>query len=219
MPAPAQRFFDQMRNYIKLINIFFLVVVILFSCSINRNIAKNRDNKESYTQYLSSIINDTTFFQFPELTIVDNGIYPVLDSLIARTEKCNYFDARVKNLYSFRFAALPENDKLLYFTEAHLSPASAIGLSLVEAGIKKQIDNIGIFYYKHYLFVVPMGNYRGQKELEYFPFVKLSGNTLKIKAPKFFDEKNYESYISFSKQNSGYNIRENKICGLQILIQ
>lgn len=181
-------------------------------------LSKNGVNNEPYFQYLSSIINDTTFFQFPELTIVDINIFPVLDSLIVLSEKCSYFDARVKNLYSFRFAALPENNKLLYIADAHLSPASAIGLSLVESGIKKKIENIGIFYYKYYLFVVPMGNYRGQKELEYFPFVKLSGNALKIRAPKFYNEKSYESYIRFRELNGGYDLIENKICGLQILI-
>ena len=197
----------------------FVVVVLMFSCTTERNVAKNRDYNESYIQYLSSVINDTPFFEIPKLKIVDSSIYPVLDSVILWSGNCGYFDSRIKNLYSFIFQARPENDKLLHFINAHLSPAYAIGLNLVKAGILKQIENIGIFYYRHFLFLVPLGNYRGQKELEYFPFVIQSGNKLKIRAPKFVNEKVYDSYITFSKLNAGYNIIKNKICGNQILIK
>ncbi|HCF63587.1 MAG TPA: hypothetical protein DEU93_05005 [Chitinophagaceae bacterium] len=83
-----------------------------------------------------------------------------------------------------------------------------------------EIDkHVAIFYYKHYLFVIPTSGHRGQKELEYFPFLKLSGKSLKIRAPEFLDEKNYASYITFGKQNGKFKIIENKLCGFQILIQ
>lgn len=205
-------------KYSKLAILLFVVVVLMPSCDTEKRFAKSRVYNESYIKYLSSVINDTTFFELPELKIVDSSIYPVLDSVIFWSENCRYFDARVKSLYSFRFTEKPENDRHSYFINAHYSPAGALGLSLIEAGIIKQI-NVGIFYYRHFLFVVPMANYRDQKELEIFPFVKQAGNKLKIRAPKFFDEKVYASYVTFDKQNDKYKIKENKICGLEILIQ
>lgn len=206
-------------KHIIILILLFVVVELMSSCNTQRIIANKRINNESYFKYLSSLVNDTNFFEIPELTIVDSSIYPIIDSLILWSEKCKYFDTRVMNLYSFRFEVKPEKDKFLYFANAHLSPAHAIGLILVEAEIIKQIENIGIFYYKHHLFVIPMTNYRDQKELEYFPFVKQLGKKLKIRAPKFFDEKVYSSYINFIKINGGYKIIKNEICGYQILIQ
>jgi hypothetical protein len=205
-------------KYTKLVILLFVIAMSTPSCNTERNLTKNKINNESYIKYLSSVINDTIFFELPELKIVDSSIYPILDSVILWSEKCIYFDARIKNLYSFRFAARSENGKFLYFTDAHLSPAGALGITLIEAGIIKQL-NIGIFYYKHYSFIVPMANYREQKELEYFTFVKKSGNKLNIRAPKFIDEKVYASYITFDKQDDSYKIKENEICGGQILIQ
>ena len=197
----------------------FVGVELMFSCGTQRNIANKRIYNESYIKYLSSVVNDTNFFEISELKIVDSSICPILDSLMLWSEKCKYFDTHVKNLYSFRFEVKPEKDKFLYIANAHLSPAQAIGLILVEAEIVKKIENIGIFYYRHHLFVVPMANYRDQKELEYFPFVKQLDKKLRIRAPKFLEERVYDSYINFIKLNDGYKIVNNEICGYQILIQ
>lgn len=207
-----------MKNIILFI-LLFAGVELMFSCSTQSNIANKRISNESYIKYLSSVVNDTNFFEIPELKIVDSSIYPILDSLLLWSEKCKYFDNLVKDLYSFRFEVKPEKDKFLYSANAHLSPAQAIGLILVEAGIINKIENIGIFYYKHHLFVIPMANYRDQKELEYFPFVKQLDKKLKIRAPKFLEERVYDSYIDFIKLNDGYKIINKEICGYQILIR
>ncbi len=201
-------------KYIKLNTLFFVVIVLMYSCTSQRRIAKSRVNNESYIKYLSSVINDTTFFEFPELKIVDSSIYPLLDSVIFWSEKCKYFDARIKSLYSFKLGIMTNTDNRLYSIFAHKSPAQAIGLGLLEAGVVKQLD-AGIFYYKHYLFVAPMGKNDkndNEKELEHFPFLKQSGNKLKIRAPYFINGDRYFSYINFSKLNGSYKVNENEIC-------
>ena len=119
----------------------------------------------------------------------------------------------------FRSGIISKNDKPLYSIDANLSPAQAIGLILVETGAIKQIKNIGIFYYKNYLFVIPSSNIGEQTELKYFPFVKKTDNILKIRAPKFFNEKVYSSYVTFTKQDGSYKIIDNEICGDEVLIR
>ena len=161
-------------KYIKLNTLVFAIVVLMASCSTQSKVVKNIVYKESYNKYLSSVINDTTFFGFTQFSIVDKSIYPILDSVIFLSEKCQYFDTQVKYLNSFRFGIMSRNDKPLYSIDAHLSPAQAIGLILVETGAIKQIKNLGIFYYKNYLFVIPSSNIGEQTELKYFPFVNVS---------------------------------------------
>jgi|GEM_PF-6828058 len=206
-------------KYIKLITLLFVVVVLISACNTQRQLAKNRVNQESYSKYLSSVINDTSFFEFPQFNIVDKRIYPVLDSVILHTENCRYFDASVKYLNTFRFGIVYKNGKPLYSIDAHISPAQAIGLILVETKTIKQVRNVGIFYYKNYLFVIPSSEFTKQNELTYFPFVKKTDNVLKIRAPKFFEEKVYSSYVGFTKLEDSYKIIENKICGDQVVIR
>ena len=196
---------------------FVLFQIVFFSCSTSKKSEEKRIDS-SYVTYLSSVVNDTVFFELPELVVNDSTIFPILDSAILLSKQCRYFDPNTSYLYSFRFSIVP-NDKSSFLLDAHLSPSSAIGLPLVKAGILKQVENVAVFFYKHFLFVVPIGNYRGQKDLEYFPFVMNSGNKLKIRAPELFNEKVYSSYLTFEKSGDFYKIKDNKICGLQILIQ
>lgn len=191
----------------------------MYSCSRQLKIVKNSAYYESYNKYLLSVINDTVLFEFAQFGVVDNSVYPILDSVILLSERCQYFDDKVKYLNSFRFGFMSSNDKQLYSIDAHLSPAQAIGLVLLETGAIQKINNIGAFYYRNYLFVIPTSNLGQQTEYKYFPFVKKTDSTLKIRAPKFFNEKVYSSYITFTKQGSSYKIKENKICGDEILIK
>lgn len=205
-----------MKN-IKLNTLFFVVVPLLFSCSTQRKVAKNNIYSESYCKYLSSVINDTTFYELSEYSIVDKSIYPILDSVILLSEKCNYFDVRFKYLYSFRFGIMYKNGRPLFSIDAHLSPAQAIGLILLETGTIKEIKG-GVFYYRNYLFHIPSDSLAAQNEFKIFPFVKQTNNKLKIRVPKFIEEKVYSSYITFTKIDSSYKITENEICGHQIQI-
>jgi hypothetical protein len=191
----------------------------MYSCSTQRKVAKNSVYNESYIKYLSSVINDTVFFEFTQYSIVDKSIYPILDSAILLSEHCQYFDTKVRYLNSFSFGFNYKNNKSFYSIDAHQSPAQAIGLILLETGTIKEIKNIGIFYYKNYLFVIPSAKFGEQNELKNFPFAKKTDTILKIRAPKFFDEKVYSSYITFTKLDGSYKIIENEICGEQILIQ
>jgi hypothetical protein len=202
--------------------IIFVIVItctilLVPSCVLKRKLLNERKEHNSYVKYLSEVINDTSFYEIPELKIVDTSICPILDSIILWSEKCNYFDSRIKYLYSFRFAARQDSGKMLYFIDAHKSTANA--LHLEDSAGKKRVGNVGIFYYRHFLFVVPKGSYWEQKDLEYFPFFMQTGNKMKIRAQKFIDEKNYASYISFIKVNDQYKIREREICGGVILIR
>lgn len=205
-------------KYNKLSALFFVVVLLMYSCGTHRKVAKNKVSNESYSKYLSSVINDTIFFEFTEYSIVDKSIYPILDSVILLSEKCKYFDSKVKYLNSFRFGIMYKNGKSLYSVDAHLSPAQAIGLILLETGTIKEING-GIFYYKNYLFEVPSSNFGEENELKLFPFIKKTDKILKIRAPKFFDEKVHSSYVTFTKQDGSYKIMENEICGDEILIE
>lgn len=204
-------------KHFKFNTLLFVVVVLIYSCNSQRKIANSRVNNKSYIEYLSSVINDTTFFEFPELKIVDSSIYPLLDSVIFWSEKCKYFDARIKSLYSFRFGIMYKNGKPSYSIDAHDSPAQAIGLILLRTGVLKQLD-LCVFYYKHYLFVASRVENYNVKELEYFPFLKQSGNKLKIRAPEFIEKKAYSSYITFDRINGNYKISEKEVCGGQIMI-
>ena len=205
-------------KYNKLSALFFVVVLLMYSCGTHRKVAKNKVSNESYSKYLSSVINDTIFFEFTEYSIVDKSIYLILDSVILLSEKCKYFDSKVKYLNSFRFGIMYKNGKSLYSVNAHLSPAQAIGLILLETGTIKEING-GIFYYKNYLFEVPSSNFGEENELKLFPFIKKTDKILKIRAPKFFDEKVHSSYVTFTKQDGSYKIMENEICGDEILIE
>lgn len=203
----------------KLTVLLFFGVALSFNCGTEKKVAKSSTQHEAYTRYLSSVVNDTTFYELPELIVMDNGIFHVLDSIILWSEKCNYFDTKVRYLNSFLFEALPKENGILYSINSHISPSFAIGLNLVRAGFTKQIANVGVFYYKHYLFVVPTADYKEQKDLEYFPFFTRSGKNLKIKALEFFNEKVYASFITFNKSNDSFKIIKNEVCGLQILVQ
>jgi hypothetical protein len=206
-------------KYIKLNTLVFVFVVFMYSCSTQKKVAKQSAYKESYSKYLSSVINDTVFYEFTQYSIVDKSIYPILDSAILLSEQCTYFDSKVKYLNSFGFNIRYMNDKSFYSIDAHLSPYQAVGLVLVEAGIKKKVDILGIFFYKNYLFVIPTSSFGEQKEINNFPFVKKTDKILKIRAPKFYKEKTYSSYLNFAKTDSSYKIVENQICGERILIQ
>lgn len=206
-------------KHFSLTALFFVLVVLMSACSMQRKVAKNNAYNKSYGQYLSSVINDTSFFEFTQLSVVDKSIYPILDSVILLSEKCKYFDSKLKYLNAFRFRIVPKSDKRLYSIDAHLSPAQAIGLILLETGAIEQITDISIFYYKHYLFVVPSFNLGEEGELKDFPFVKMTDTVLKIRAPKSFYEKVYSSYISFTRQDGSYKITENEICRDEILIR
>ena len=204
-------------KYIIFVIVATCTILLTPSCVLKRKLLKERRECNSYIKYLSEVINDTSFYEVPELKIVDSSIYPILDSIMLLSEKCNYFDTRIKYLYSFRFAARQDSGKMLYFIDAHESTANA--LSIEDSAGKKRVGNVGIFYYRHFLFVVPKGSYWEQKDLEYFPFLMQTGNKIKIRAPKFINEKNYASYITFIKVNDQYKIREIEICGGEILIR
>lgn len=205
-------------KYIKLNTLIFVIVVFMISCSPQKKVAQQNAYNEAYSKYLSSVINDTVFYEFTEYSIVDKSIYPILDSTILLSEQCQYFDSKVKYLNSFSFGFKYKNAKSFYSIDAHQSPAQAIGLILLETGIIKEIK-VGVFYYKNYLFVIHSSDFGEKNELIYFPFIKKTDNKMKIRAPKFFEQKVYSSYISFTKTDSSYKIVENEICGGQILIQ
>ncbi len=199
--------------------LFIGIALFICSCSTQRQAEIKSHKVSSYIQHLSSIINDTAFYEFAQYSIVDKSIFPILDSVILLSEKCSYFDSNVKYLNSFRFGVTSKNENHSYSIDAHLSPAQAIGLILVESGAVDEIRNIGMLYYRNYLFVIPSATFGMHDELIYFPFIKKTGKKLKIRAPEFFDGKVYSSYITFMKKDDGFKIVENEICGPQILIQ
>lgn len=95
----------------------------MFSCGTQRKVAENNVYNKSYNQYLSLVINDTVFFEFTQFSIVDKSVFPILDSVISLSEKCQYLDPRVRYLNSFRFGIVHNGARNLFSINAHLSPA------------------------------------------------------------------------------------------------
>ena len=119
---------SKFRQKIKPIILIPISWIFIFanSCSLENKARYKREYYKSYVEYLSSVVNDTNFYDVPTLQIVDSSIYSILDSVIQLSERCKYFDPRIKYLYAFRFAARTENEKLLYFIDAHKSYACSI---------------------------------------------------------------------------------------------
>jgi len=199
---------------------FHILIVLAFfhinSCRVENGSLNTRKYYKSYVKYLSNVINDTSYYEFPTVEIIDSSIYPILDSVILWAEGCPYFDARIKYLYAFRFTAKSENKKLLYSINAHMSYESALGVSLNRTFRKNLIGEVGIFYYKYYLFVVPIELYGDRNGLEYFSFCSKTDYKAKLRAPYLYQNGSYMSYINFMKEGEKYKIVDKEICGGRI---
>lgn len=188
--------------------------VILYSCKLKTII----DDKY-FNEYVISVMNDTSMYELNSLQIIDKNIYPILDSVIIATENCEYFDARMKRFYGFRISSvMKDNGQLRYSIYAHQSIEKAIGLHVNKViDINKPTD-IGVFYYKNYLFLVSTNNYLIEKEIK-FSFYKKSNCFYRIYAPNLYKEKIYSSYLDFKIEQKVYTVSDNKVCGEEILIR
>lgn len=167
-----------------------------------------------FNRYLSGIMSDTNVYEIPALKIIDKNIYPILDSAIFYTEKCEYFDIRLPYLYAFYI--VQNKDKSNYVIYAHKSIQEATG---VFSHIHLNIPiTRGVFYYKNYLFSIDIDAYPTKKTINY-PFCVKAGYNYKVVANELFDEKSYSSYLDFKKENDKYILIENNICGSEIIIR
>ena len=82
----------------KLSTTFFTVIVLVYSCRTNKNLEKNRLSKKLYNQYIYSVINDTTFYEFTAFDIADKNEVSGVVLTLVRPPFWNY-DAHTLNEY------------------------------------------------------------------------------------------------------------------------
>jgi len=144
-------------------------VVFLTSCKSgqpphgkNRYRLKKAKDKE-INNFLLKAANDTSVFYVPALAITDSAIFPVLDSAIAETERCEYFDERIRYFHAFTFSykRRPEG-KVLYSICTHESKETALGVWVNRGFGINAPGNVGVFYHRGYLFVIPFRKKRNE---------------------------------------------------------
>jgi hypothetical protein len=197
-----------------------IIFLVFLSCRSSQKAFGKNHGRKDFNHYLLEIANDTNVFELPALKIVDDGILPILDSVITSAENCKYFDKRIKYEHAFMIdARVLDNGIVRYSISAHQSIQDVIGLTAnkLVRGLNSP-TNVGVFYYKKYLFSTSLSNYQ-QNFLTKYPFLSNTGCTYRIKATKLFSVHNYSSYINFTNNNRQFKITENEICGSIILIE
>ena len=181
----------------------------LSSCVLNRGFKK----------HLLETINDPRSYQLPTVQVIDSNFYSVLDSAISSLEKCKHFDDRVKYMYAFLLSNKKKDSagQTILSVYGLLSVEVAIGLDFNRSiGIDKPWD-IGVFFYKNYLFAVPLVGSKGE-EIS-LRFYKKTDCFTTIRAYSLYHDKVHDSYFDFVLENGEYRVIENHVCGSQILIR
>jgi len=196
--------------------VFVVSILLLDACSPGVKILSKKSDYRLFHEYLLKVVRDTNRYEVPALKIVDEDLYPILDSAINSTEQCEYFDKRIPYLHAFYISAIKKNGRLTYSIDTHRSIYSVLGLLLNWAEGKNEPMDVGVFYYKNYLFAVSVSPYLKQIGIA-FPFCVQTDCNYQIFAPELYKEKVYNSYVNFVKKNDKYVIVENKVCGGEIL--
>ncbi len=185
-----------------------IVALTLIGCSIHRKHIGVESEYESFESYLLDVVNDTTFMYVNELDIVDDKLYPILDTAIHTIENCDTYDQRIKYLYATAISPkLNSEDSTLYYSLiSHNSIRDVFELRNV----------LGIFYYRNYLFLV----YNPSKiEESLIDFCKINGCKLRVHLSNNFYRYNlYVDYLDFKKIDGDYIITNKRLCGPQVLI-
>jgi len=189
----------------------------MYACQSSQGVFSKKREQQEFHAYLLKVLNDTSTFEIPALRIVDDKLYPILDSVINSTEQCEYFNERIRYLHAFQFSARNKNGRRVYSVYALGSIESALGLFTNRAVGKNTPMDCGIFYYKNYLFSVPLDPYLQQIDID-FPFVVRSGCNYRIAAPNLYNEKAYPAYMNFVQENNQYIIIADGICEGPLLI-
>lgn len=198
----------------------FIISLALASCRPSKNAFHNNLTRNDFTRYLEGIANDTNSFELPALEITNDGILPILDSVISYAENCKYFDNRIKYQHAFLMTSrVLSNGLVEYRISAHQSIQDVIGITANKLirGVNSPA-NVGVFYYKNYLFSSVFSKGQWDNSVMY-PFLSKTSCTHRIHATKLFNENNYSSYINFVIDDHQYRIIENEICGHIILIE
>jgi len=171
-----------------------------------------------FKKHLLATINDPRSYELPTILISDDNLYPILDSAILSLEKCVYFDERVKYIYAFSLSSKEDSEGMKIYSLFGLhSVEFVVGLDFNRSiGIDKPSD-VGVFYYKNYLFAVPLVDSKG-KEIN-FPFCKKTDCQSRVKAYSLYKEKVYDSSFDFVLKYDKYKVVEDHICGAQILVK
>ena len=178
----------------KVIGIIAIVVILIPSCQTQNAV---------FTQFLNRAINETDTVIIPQVTLADTTINKFLDLAITKTEQCSYFDNRLKYLYAFSLSAREDSSKLICDINCNLSVKGALGLEMKEINdfLGTESPVMGGFYYKNYLFTVPI-EYNGVEQISDYPFLQLTDCKLRILATDLMDKSTYLSYLRFEISES-----------------
>jgi hypothetical protein len=143
----------------------------------------------------------------PSLTIVDSGIFKILDSIIQITANCRNYSPKLKTIFAFTIVPIVRNDnnKLFYRIFIELS---------VKNEIERDKDLKG-FYYKNLLFIVHEGNFSELVKSKLF--YKNAGCELKIHAWDFKINKAYMPFAIVEEINGEYKMDDN-LCSCEVYI-
>lgn len=203
----------------KIIAIIILcIIVFIFSCNSSGFIFKKRTKSNEFQEFLLQVLNDTTIYEIPALKIIDSKLYSILDTAISNTEKCEYFNDQIPYLHGFAINAKKESDTVIYSISSLKSIYNVIGQLMNFINDTEGSINVGVFYYKNYLFSVPLNPSLEHSKIG-FPFCIDTGCSYRISAPGLINERAYSSYINFVKEGENYKITDNRICNSEILIR
>lgn len=189
------------------------ILILLLSFGLNSCLLN-----KGFKEHLLKTISDSRYYELPTIQIIDSNIYTVLDSAIYSLENCKHFDRRVKYMYAFMLSSKKESTGgLVYSIFGSNSIEFVVGLNFNRSIGIDDTTGGGCFFYKNYLFYVPLDDSKGNAIN--FPFCKETGCNTIIKTYSLYDEKSYDSHFDFLQENHQYRVVEDHMCGNEILIK
>lgn len=187
--------------------ILIIILITLNACSLTKKAISKKSDLEAFNKYLLCVINDTTLFEIPAIKIIDDNIYPILDSVISSTKQCEYFNDRIPYLHAFQFTTSTINDEIGFSIYNRLSYEEALGISFSRIIGEEITISYGVFYYKNYLFTIFLEDVD-----KTYSFCERAGFKYNLTAPKLFRKEATFSYLSFVKRLDQYLILEDNAC-------
>jgi len=201
---------------IKLSILVALLPIMLVSCGINKSASYEKKLGNSFEGFLQDVLNDTVYYDLTGLKITNENLYPILDSIIKLTEECEYFDSRVPYFHAFLFSFEKNNEgTVVYSINSNLSVEASLNILFRKALNPDFNIDKGIFYYKNYLFAVPMFNGKVVSEFNFFEKADLS---YRVKATGLPNEQPFLNNIKFIERESNFSLISDNSCNPPAII-
>lgn len=193
----------------KIIGAAIVFILVLCSCSSFRNVGYNITNHKELKNANAIINTDIETVYIPSLTIIDENIYPQLDSLIQMVVGCKNYSPKLKNLISFTIQP--------YMAEGDLTIRYKI---FPELSLRKVMENkrniVGGFNYENHFFIVRHTVDFEKENIELF--YKHINCDIKIFLWDFKPKKLYMPYAIVGKINNQYQIINENLCGKELYV-